>query len=208
MQDTKKASEYKEGLKDIILDTAMTLFVTNGIKAVRMDDIAAKLSISKRTLYEIYETKCDLLLECIKKFTQYEIGLFESIGNTGKDVIEIIMRFYKLKLEQSKFVNPIFYEDIDKYPKIVEYLHRDNDIKRTKFISFIERGVAEGYFRSDLNIKLVGMMFESMPDFIKRNRLRANYSQREVFHNIVFLAVRGLCTTKGLEAIDNYDLTS
>lgn len=208
MPDTKRTSEYKEGLKDVILDTAMTLFVTNGIKAVRMDDIAAKLSISKRTLYEIYGTKCDLLLECIKKFTQYEIGLFEDIGNTGKDVIEIIMRSYKLKLEQSKFVNPMFYEDIDKYPKIMEYLSQDNDIKQARFISFIKRGVAEGYFRSDLNINLVGIMFESMPDFIKRNKLHATYTLPEIFHNIVFLAVRGLCTTKGLDAIDNYDLNS
>lgn len=208
MSEIKRTSEYKEGLKDVILDTAMTLFVTNGIKTVRMDDIAAKLSISKRTLYEIYETKCELLLECIKKFTQYEIGLFEDIGNTSKDVIEIIMRSYKLKLEQSKLVNPMFYEDIDKYPKIVEYLHRDSDLKYARFISFIERGVAEGYFRSDLNITLVGSMFESMPDFIKRNRLHAHYSLPEIFHNIVFLAVRGLCTTKGLEAIDNYDLNS
>lgn len=208
MQEIKKTSEYKEGLKDVILDTAMTLFVTNGIKAVRMDDIAAKLSISKRTLYEIYETKCDLLLECIKKFTQYEIGLFENIGNTGKDVIDIIMRSYKLKLEQGKFVNPMFYEDLDKYPKVVEYLHRDNDLKQARFISFIERGVSEGYFRNDLNMQLVGMMFESMPDFIKRNKLHSNYTLPEVFHNIVFLAVRGLCTTKGLDAIDNYDLNS
>ena len=54
MQETKGMTLYKQGLKSTILETAMKLFVKNGIRAVRMDDVASELSISKRTLYEIY----------------------------------------------------------------------------------------------------------------------------------------------------------
>ena len=61
MQDFKNISTYKEGLKEKILSTAMAAFYKNGIRAVKMNDIANALSISKRTLYELYKNKEDLL---------------------------------------------------------------------------------------------------------------------------------------------------
>lgn len=48
---------YRKGLKEKILQTSMQMFKVHGIKAVKMDDIATRLSISKRTLYEIYANK-------------------------------------------------------------------------------------------------------------------------------------------------------
>jgi AcrR family transcriptional regulator len=57
---------YRKGLKEKILQTSMQMFKVHGIKAVKMDDIATRLSISKRTLYEIYANKEDLLLEGIR----------------------------------------------------------------------------------------------------------------------------------------------
>lgn len=60
------SSQYRNELKFRIIRTAMPLFKQKGIKAVRMDDIANILSISKRTLYEIYNNKEDLLLEGVK----------------------------------------------------------------------------------------------------------------------------------------------
>ena len=60
-------SEYRAALKGKILDKALQLFFANGIRAVKMDDIAKSLSISKRTLYELYDNKEILLFECLKK---------------------------------------------------------------------------------------------------------------------------------------------
>ena len=62
MRKTGNTTAYREGLRQKILDTAMGLFKQKGIKAVRMDDIATEIAISKRTLYEIYSNKEDLLL--------------------------------------------------------------------------------------------------------------------------------------------------
>lgn len=50
---------YRENLKIKILDTSMQLFKQKGIRAVKMDDIANDMGISKRTLYEIYSNKED-----------------------------------------------------------------------------------------------------------------------------------------------------
>ena len=54
MQEIKETTAYKKALKGRIMETAMKAFAERGVKAVKMDDIAQMLSISKRTLYEIY----------------------------------------------------------------------------------------------------------------------------------------------------------
>ena len=53
MSKNDYSTSYRDGLKQKIIDTALPLFKENGIKAVKMDDIATILGISKRTLYEI-----------------------------------------------------------------------------------------------------------------------------------------------------------
>ena len=66
-------NDYRNELKERILEYSEKEFYANGVKQVKMDNIANYLSISKRTLYEIYPTKEDLLLECLKKHdTAYE----------------------------------------------------------------------------------------------------------------------------------------
>lgn len=59
----KELNSYRQELRPRILETAMTLFRKHGIRQVKMDDIAATLGISKRTLYELYANKEKLLLE-------------------------------------------------------------------------------------------------------------------------------------------------
>lgn len=66
MRKTGNITVYRENLKTRILETSMQLFKQKGIRAVKMDDIATEMGISKRTLYEIYSNKEDLLYECVK----------------------------------------------------------------------------------------------------------------------------------------------
>ena len=63
MQEKKAITAYKKGLRTTILQAAMKAFAEKGIRAVKMDDIAESLAISKRTMYEIYTTKEELLYE-------------------------------------------------------------------------------------------------------------------------------------------------
>ena len=59
-------TEQRVELRQLILETAMSEFKAKGIKRVRMDDIAHQLGISKRTLYEVFSNKEQLLLEGVK----------------------------------------------------------------------------------------------------------------------------------------------
>ena len=92
-------TSYRQTLKQKILATAMMLFSERGIKAVKMDDISNHLSISKRTLYEIYDNKEDLLFECLKnRFEESEKQLADSVANAD-NVMDILISIYRIKVD-------------------------------------------------------------------------------------------------------------
>ena len=67
----------KTVVKEHIVLAAAKSFAQKGVKTVRMDDIAAGLSISKRTLYELFHDKEDLLLDVMKGG---DAGIYDSSG--------------------------------------------------------------------------------------------------------------------------------
>ena len=61
-----KEKNCKKEIREQIVETAQQLFIEHGIKDVKMDDIAAQLSISKRTIYELFNDKEQLLREVLE----------------------------------------------------------------------------------------------------------------------------------------------
>ncbi len=191
-------------LRERILDTAMTAFTTQGIKAVKMDDIAKTLGISKRTLYETYENKEVLLFEGVKRFQgKYEETL-TAIYDETPDVIDMLLRVYRIKVEESKKVCAEFYSDLGKYPSVQEFFKSTRQKSHANFVEFLRRGIAEGYFRDDMQLDLISHLFSSIIDHITRNQLYKTYTIEEIFHNVVFVSLRGFSTQKGIERLDQY----
>ena len=92
MQEIKDLTPYRLSLRDRILDAAMILFAKHGIRAVKMDDVSHALSISKRTLYELYDNKEQVLLEGVKKYRKKRHEEFLQEVERTKDVMDIIER--------------------------------------------------------------------------------------------------------------------
>ena len=75
-------------LRRRIVAVALQEFFRHGIKAVKMDDIARILSISKRTLYQVFEEKQQLLLECLKSRREQNLQYMQHFEQKGCNVIE------------------------------------------------------------------------------------------------------------------------
>ena len=204
MQELKSLSAYRQGLKGKILDTAMTLFAKNGIKAVKMDDIARALNISKRTIYELYENKEVILFEGIKRYNQRREEEMSQFVKGNTNVMDIILNVYKVKVEEFRFTNSLFYDDLEKYPDVMAYLEKSREENRKELIAFLNKGVKEGYFREDINNDLVTILFDSIGRLFLQKRLYARFSIESVLNNIMFISLRGICTIKGIEVLDNF----
>lgn len=204
MQEIKPISTYKQGLKELILNAAMAAFTEKGIRAVKMDDVAASLSISKRTLYEIYANKEDLLFEVVRHLRAKKKAEMLEIRSSGSDVMEMILWSYKTKVDEFRLTSPAFYSDLSKYPRVLQYLERENQGTRGDFLKFLNRGVEEGYFRNDVNFDLASRMFEALGRYIMSEELYKRYSIEDIFKDIVFVSLRGLCTLKGVQALEKF----
>ena len=201
MQEIKDLTAYRLSLKDKIMATAIKAFLSNGIKAVKMDDIASSLSISKRTLYEIYGDKESLLFACIKQRHQERQEYMKTFSEQH-NVIEIVLEVYRRKVEEMKAVNYFFYQDIRLYPKVMAYVESVHANTRNEFFSFIQRGVREGYFRKDVNYELISKIFDFIGDCVAKEKLYIHYPYDELISNLMLVPFRGFCTPKGVKVLD------
>ena len=203
-QETTATTPYRLSLHERILSTAMTQFTRQGVRSVKMDDLAGALGISKRTLYELYSNKEDLLFEGVKRFYERKRQEDKRIKEGSGNVMDTLLRLYQHAVMQQKQVNPVFYTDLEHYPNIVAYLHEEAKKTHEERKQFIQRGVEEGYFRSDVNIELVLQVFEIIAGHLVHDRLITRYSLSEIYNSVIFLSLRGLCTEQGLKRLDQF----
>lgn len=203
MHIINNSTQYHKELKERILNVAMLEFKLKGIKAVKMDDIASLLSISKRTLYEIYNNKEDLLLEGLRAEENNQTNFMHDFANDKEhSVMDILITFYHIKMEGFSHVNPLFFSELHKYKGVISFLehrHADNDIKAQEFF---ERGIEEGFFRDDFNYSIISNISNFAMSHIMETQMYKYYDLQFIFKNVVFLFIRGFCTTKGIEIVD------
>ena len=202
MQVLRETTAYRASLRERIIEKAMQDFSKHGIRAVKMDTLAKELGISKRTMYEIFEDKETLLFEGIKVYGERKREYMHSYAEEGHDVIDIIMEAYHMKVEEVRAVNPDFYLDLMKYPRLAQHMKEAQQKSREGFLAFMKRGVDDGYFRPDVNYELVPHIFDALGQYILTNSLVQQYSVEELFSNCFLIALRGFCTDKGLHTID------
>ena len=120
----------------------------------------------------------------------------------ASSVMDVILETYQRRVVRTGTVNPLFYNDIQKYPKVVDYLKNERERAYKGFIELMQRGVREGYFREDVDYELVAKMFTAINQFVMSQHLLAQYSKQQLFHNMLLVPLRGFCTKKGLTVIE------
>ena len=199
----KDASQRAE-LRERIIVAATESFTTKGIKCITMDDIAASLGISKRTLYEVFADKESLLKECILK-KQAERDLYmQEVREQSDNVLEVILALFKKSIEIFHQTNKRFFEDIKKYPKVYEIMQDRRDSDSENAISFFMQGVEQGIFRSDVNFAIVNMLVREQFDVLLNTDICNEYPFIEVYESIMFTYIRGISTEKGAKVLEDF----
>lgn len=197
-----EANKYRQELRLKIINTASKLFMEKGVKSVKMDDIAQTLSISKRTLYEIFADKESLLYEVIATLNAQFRNRIERLTAKANDVMEIVYHFYTLTITELNNVNPVFLNDVAKYPSVLKKLEKGTQTKHIAYFKFIERGVKEGYFMPGIDYGLVEEIVDLSSRAMRANKLPNKYGAKKTFVTTTVLFLRGICTEKGLRRLD------
>lgn len=183
-------NSYRSDLKEKILEAAPPMFYQHGIRKVKMDDIAKRLRISKRTVYEIYADKEDLLLEVLQHSDEANRQKMKRLDVPGTNVIDIIILFFKQKAEEVSRINPVFFEDMQRYPKLLEFFRKRHERQGVETQDFIRRGIDEGYFLTDINFDLVVMVADASVQFIMSNYLYKKYNFKELLRTFMLFYIK------------------
>lgn len=190
-------------MKERIIESSLKLFFQNGIRAITMDDIARQNGISKRTLYEMFKDKNDLLANCIELFEQQKQEMYEKNFDSNGDIIDIFIYFLQYGAKMFKTINPLFMTDLKKFHfQILNSKIEKQDIEFHTTI--LKRGVAEGLFRSDINIDIVTKILLAQMQMLGDENLfpSIGYSKIEVFENMLVCYMRGISTDEGIRLIN------
>jgi AcrR family transcriptional regulator len=173
-----------------------------------MDQIAGHLGISKRTLYENFRDKNELLAEGIGHFRKIMHTEAASLLKNSSNVIEGIYFIGRHGEKMRKSVNPLFFEDIRKYyPEIYTGLSDKNRYSQYSIMrTLIRKGMNEGVFNKSLNPDIVNEFWhEIMNIFMNEETFpRDRYTQEDLIKNMIMPYLIGISTEKGKGLIEKY----
>lgn len=190
-----------------ILDSACQKFEQYGIRSVSIDDICKDVRVSKKTFYQIYPKKEDLIEAVLEYTSDIAQKNFEEIQE-NRNAVDALVAIIKEVRKYSEKTKNSFQYDLEKYYPEVYDAFQDKQ-KEKIFRSFeqnIRQGIAEGYYREDLDVELVSMfhalqiknsfkeMRQSMPK-IPLKRLNDFY---------IDIVVRLIANDKGLQYIEDH----
>ena len=195
--------------RERIIETAAELFKAHGIKSVTMDSIASELGMSKRTIYEIFADKDELLIGVLNSMAIRQKEIVKKVMEESENAIVAIFRLLEINRDHFQNTNPAFMSDIKKFHIDVLIKKADKcempDYRSNQEV--IESGIKQKLFRKDLNPDLINRCLHVVFMSVMNQELfpYEQYTRREVMKAGVLNYLRGIATDEGVELINKLE---
>lgn len=136
-----------------ILSASAELFRQYGFKTITMDDIARRAGISKKTLYQQFANKQEVVMESVAWFKGQMYDQCKAAMEESDNAVEAMVRIMSNFDQMHRQINPIALLDLERYyPQTFQQFRTkmlENDIVAVR--ENIEEGIRTGLYRADLN---------------------------------------------------------
>ncbi|GJM28754.1 MAG: TetR family transcriptional regulator [Cyclobacteriaceae bacterium] len=173
-----------------------------------MDDIARDLSISKKTIYQYFRDKNDLVLQVTRDHLEKEKLEIRAIKESTSNAIETLIEESLCLRKNITGMNPSLLFDLKKYHQQAWELYLD--CKQTVYISSLketlEKGVEEGYFRQEIDPRILAVLrVEQIQMSLERFTYpRDQFEFKEVQIQLFDHFLHGLVSEKGRKLLNKY----
>ncbi|MDR1975238.1 MAG: TetR/AcrR family transcriptional regulator [Bacteroidales bacterium] len=192
-------------LQERILEKARAVFFSQGIRSVSMSDLAEALGISKRTLYQIFPSKDELLRSLLQtEYEKFKTFFEKKRKEENKNIIHILFEIITYMKHLMEGCSPLFLKDMEKYHTDIfdEYCSK---IKK-KSDEFIEKffvvAQKQGYIRPEINLTIAHSAMEVIMRFQHENIKSEKYSKMEILKSVTYPFIRGVFTEDGKKIIN------
>ena len=194
-------------LREKILRTSMDLMMRIGPQSVTMDMVARDCGISKRTLYETFPNKHDLICDVIKFNQEASNAKFVEIFEQSSNSFEALMGVYTVARDFIQKTSQVFLTDIKRlYPEAFNEYKNQEISHILSLAKIIRQAKDEGLALPGIKCKIAAFLLtnnmknlHNMQDFPF-----PEYTAAEVFDGAFLNFIRGIATTKGQEIIEDY----
>jgi AcrR family transcriptional regulator len=194
--------------KEKILKGAVELFMRYGVRSISMDDIARHLSVSKKTLYQHFEDKDELVTLASESQIEMSKKQYDQLTVDSKNAIDELAKISVCLRKDMTEMNPSLLFDLQKYhPKAwAVWLDHKNNFIRESVVRNIRQGIAEGNYREEINPDVVAAIrIEQIPvafdtKIFPSDKFNLAEVQMQIFDHFVY----GICTEKGKKLYQKY----
>lgn len=198
----------EKDIKERILRGAMELFLKYGVRSVSMDDIARHLSVSKKTLYQYFADKDEIVSMVAEYHLMQEKLNYESIRASAENAIDELVKISGCIKQSLQKMNPSLLFDLQKYhPRAWSaWLGHKQHYMGESIIRNLKQGVSEGFFRAEINTEILAKARIELVQisFDEQAFPKDKYSLAELNLQLFEHFVYGVLTDKGRKAYEKY----
>lgn len=192
--------------KEELLENISDLFLKYGLRSTSMDDICSHLKISKKTLYQFFSNKDDLVEQVFlhRRSNKRIKKDMEKLKQHNSIKIMLSIRDHIITSLNSRMPANLF--DLKKYhPDIYERVNqKDQLFIHSLFNEVIDKGIREGYFRTDINREVQVYLFVKQMAFFGEPEMisEIKYPLEVIVSTIVENVIRSFATASGMKELE------
>lgn len=186
-----------------ILEDATRVFMQFGIKSVNMDDLARHLSVSKKTLYQYFTDKEDLVRKAVASHCTREDIAIQGICTKGLNAIDEMLEIMQFITGLLKNMHPSIKFDLQKYhPEVYRAMKENRD--RAIFDCMMlntKKGHREGYYRKDFNAEVIIKIYIGRMETIFDQSIFPfeQFTFIDIYREMFSYHIRGIASEEGLQ---------
>lgn len=195
-------------LKEQIKEKAIHTFLRYGFRSVTMDDLARELGMSKKTLYQNFANKEDLLNEVLESSQEMKNCYLDTVSTLAANPVEMVFIVFQYLLEESEQRSPNYVYDLKKYyyqtwERFVT-ANEQNTIR--KIIDNLQAGKEEGLYRPEINETIIARLFYRKAAIFEDKEVfpEKEFDRRDLVRELLEYHLNGICTERGRELIPVY----
>jgi AcrR family transcriptional regulator len=174
-----------------------------------MDMLANQMGMSKRTIYEVFKDKDELLSGVLKWMTVRQREMTAKVFNESENVIEAIFKMLDLMQEHFRNMSPAFQMDMKRFHNdlVTKLTEADELPYYSNNADVLKRGIKEGIFRKDIDIQITN---KCLLEVIRMSNDKEmfppeDFFNKDIIRDFYLNYLRGISTQKGLDLINHYE---
>ena len=193
---------------ELILTKAKELFFSYGLKSVSMDDLAKMAGVSKKTIYQFFTDKNELVNRIVDELIACHHQLFSGCQCEAKDAIQEVLMQSNEPFDTWASVNQTFFFELEKslpeaWAKLEQHKQK---VLLPGIMKNLERGIGENLYREDIDVAFTAdVRIQQLSSALQPAAFAGRkMNVSKLMNELTIFYLHGITTEKGKKLLSKY----